>query len=102
MSEEQKNTPITEEEDDIKYFALMLFFSEFELGISQNPDKWVHVQTILYPDGFTALEAYANTRCPASQLIRATSEEDLRQQEEEMRRNFQDRKWLETELYPTL
>ena len=101
--EETKNLhEQNESQDDIKIFALMLFFSEFELGISQNPNKWVHTRTIRYPNGFEALEAYANTRCPASQLIRATSEEDLQAQEEEMRKNFQDQQWLETVLYPCL
>ena len=90
------------EEGTMKYFGLMLFYSELDLGISQNPHKWVHVRTLMYPTGFEALEAYANTPCPASQLIRAVSMDDFRLQEEKMRANFKDEQWLETELYPYL
>ena len=102
MKEEETKQPLERDEGEIKIFALMLFYSEFEMGISQNPNKWVHLRTIRYDNGFEALEAYANTPCPASQLIRAVDEEDLKVQEDEMRRNFQDQQWLETVLYPCL
>ena len=80
----------------------MLFENEFNLGISSNPNKWVHLKTIRYKNGFDALEAYANTRCPASQLIRAVNEEELLKEEAQMKANYQNQEWLEKELYPYL
>ena len=85
-----------------KYWALMLFNTEIELGISNKPNKWVNTRNIYYKDGISALEAYANTPNPASQLIDATTPEELEQKMEEMLVNFADEKWLEEELYPAL
>ena len=85
-----------------KVFALMLFFTEFELGISNNPGKWVNTRNILYINGLDALEAYANTACPASQLIDATSPEELEGKIQEMRPNYQNQAWLDEHLYPAM
>lgn len=89
-------------ENKNKYWALMLFNTEIELGISNKPNKWVNTRNIYYKDGFSALEAYANTPNPASQLIDARTAEELEQKMEEMLVNFTDEKWLEEQLYPAL
>ena len=83
-----------------KKFALMLFETELNLGISGQPNKWVNTTTIKYDKGIDALEAYANTRCPASQLVDATSDEELDKEIEQMRKNYQDENWLNENLYP--
>ena len=92
----------TPSERPVKDFAVMLFENEFNLGISNNPNKWVHLRTLKFKDGFLALEAYANIPNPASQLIRACSEEELEQEIQQMKDNYQNQSWLEENLYPYL
>jgi len=85
-----------------KIFALMLFFTEIELGRSNVPNKWVNTANHILYNGAEALNAYANTQCPASQLVDARTPEELADKMEETINNFQDQQWLETELYPHL
>ena len=85
-----------------KRYALMLFETELNLGISNKPNTWVNYGNRFYTRGFDALEAYSNTRCPASQLVAGTTPEELENEMNEMIEHFKDEKWLETELYPCL
>lgn len=85
-----------------KLWALMLFNTELELGISNTPNKWVNTHNLFFKNGISALEAYANTPNPASQLIDAKTPKELVNKMEEMLQHFKDTKWLENELYPSL
>ena len=85
-----------------KYWALMLFCTEMEAGISTKPNKWVNSLNLFFTNGLEALEAYANIPNPASQLIDGESPEELAQEMEDMLHNFDDEKWLEENLYPYL
>lgn len=85
-----------------KYWALMLFNTEVELGISNTPNKWVNTGNAFFTNGTAALNAYANTPNPASQLIDGETPEELANNMEEMLAHFSDEKWLEEELYPYL
>ena len=85
-----------------KYWALMLFCTELESGISTKPNKWVNVMNLFFTNGLEALEAYANIPNPASQLVDGESPEELAQEMEDMLHNFDDEKWLEENLYPYL
>ena len=85
-----------------KRWALMLFYTEMELGISNKPNKWVNTANIFYGDGLSALEAYANTRCPASQLVDGSTPAELEKEMTDMIEHFKDEKWLEENLYPCL
>ena len=102
--ERQVNEAFTTPEPDEgkKFWALMLFFTELELGVSNSPNKWVNVSNRFYKDGVSALNAYANTPCPASQLVDAKTKEELLQGMKDMVQNFKDEKWLEENLYPYL
>lgn len=82
--------------------ALMLFFTEVELGYSHIPNKWVNVSNQIYFNGFDALNAYANTRCPASQLVEGDTPEELADNMIQMVHNFNNETWLNTELYPNM
>jgi len=84
-----------------KIFAVMFFNTEFELGISANPYAWINTGNIVTLNGFEALEIYANTPNPASQILDAESIEELTDKMLEMNKNFKDEKWLE-KLYETL
>ena len=83
-----------------KCWALMLFNTELELGISNEPGKWVNTNNIFFNNGMSALNAYANTPNPASQLVDAKNVEELQIKMEETIQNFKDNKWLEENLYP--
>ena len=85
-----------------KKFAVMFFETEVELGVSDNPNKWVNTKNYYYDNGREALECYANTPCPASQFIEAEDDFELKCKMGEMMNNFRDEKWLEENLYPYL
>lgn len=85
-----------------RVYALMLFYTELELGISQKPNVWLNFGNQYYENGSQALEAYANTPCPASQLIDAKDKDELLVKMNDMLHNFNDPKWLEENLYPCL
>ena len=78
----------------------MFFNTELELGISQEPNKWVNTGLLVYDSGLQALEAYANIPNPASQLIDAPTIEELNTKCIDMLHNFQNKQWLENNLYP--
>ena len=52
--------------------------------------------------GVEALNYYANTPCPASQLIDAESPEQLQELKIQVINNFNNKQWLESNLHPYL
>lgn len=87
-------------EDGVRRWALMLFFTELEMGISNSPNKWVNTGNAYFTNGVDALNAYANTKCPASQLVDGETPEELEQAMLDMIEHYKDDKWLEENLYP--
>lgn len=85
-----------------KLFALMLFNTEIELGISSTPEKWVNTRTLVFTNGTQALMAYSEIPNPASQLVDGKTPQELAEQIEQMRENFNNPAWLEENLYPYL
>lgn len=86
-----------------KYYVVMLFETELNFGVKNpQPFKWINIANRFFVDGAEALDYYANTPNPASQIIDATSKENLAEKMAEMLRNYDDEHWLETELYPYL
>lgn len=84
-----------------KLHALMLFDTERNLSISEDPTKWVHLKTLKFGNrGDLALYAYANIPNPASQLIEGLSEEELEEKELKMIEDFKDQNWLNENIYP--
>lgn len=83
------------------YWALMLFYQGHEIGLP-NGNAWVNVNNIIYEDHSAALDAYANTRCPASQLVEGRTKEELKANMKQMLFNYKDEKWLNENLYPYL
>lgn len=103
MSEKIKqeiNAAFENKNNKNKYWAVMLFNTEIELGISNKPNKWVNTRNLFFTEGITALDTYANTPNPASQIIDGKTPEELAQNMEEMLINYSDEKWLEENLYP--
>lgn len=89
-------------ENKKKYFAVLFFNTELEIGKSNNPNKWVCTGIKKFTDGAQALYVYANTPNPASQLIDAYSQEELNNKIQEMFDNYNNQKWLNEHLYPYL
>lgn len=81
-------------------YAVMLFETEFRLGISSHPGKWVNTNNYFFDNGAEALNTYSNIPNPASQLIKGDSDDDLYQQMEEMKANYRNEDWLNENLYP--
>lgn len=107
MTEQNKFTEFTdsiipEEYKNSKVYAVMLFMTEMEMGISQIPNKWINTKNYRFNNGQDALDFYANTPCSASQLIDANSEEELVSKMNEMILNYQNEQWLQDNLYPYL
>ena len=84
-----------------KYWALMLFYRGYEIGLP-NANAWVNTNNIVYQDHMAALDAYANTPCPASQLVEGRDRAELLANIKQMQRNYHDEKWLDENLYPYL
>lgn len=63
-----------------KLFCVMLFYTEKEIGagdIETLTDKFINTRNAYFHNGTLALNYYANTPCPASQLIDAETIEEL-------------------------
>jgi len=108
MTEEIKNLSnsiVPDSYKNHKVFAVMLFMTEMELNISQTPNKWVNTKNYIFDGdnaGRKALTFYADTPCPASQLIDANDLEELQTKMNDMIHNFNDEEWLNNNLYPHL
>ena len=96
---------IPQETKEAKFFVVMLFYQASKLGIPRevaDPNQWINTKNIQFNDSFSALECYANTPCPASQLIEASSMRELINKMSEMISNFGNADWLRENLYPCL
>ena len=99
------NALIPEEYRKAKFYSVMMFYQNGDLGIPSDvadPNEWNNTRCVDTEDGQLALDVYANTCCPASQLIEAQSREELEAKKKQMIENFKNKEWLETVLYPCL
>ena len=89
-----------------KVFCVMQFFRESEIRASitdEYPDdQYINTYNAYFHSGPLALNYYANTPCPASQLIDAETIEDLVKQRNEMLINMNTPEYLEEHVYPYL
>lgn len=85
-----------------KYYCVMLFIEEADITGNWNaPENWINTRNIYFRNGTMALETYANTPCPASQLIDAESIKELIMKRNQMLLNFKDKKFLD-ELHESI
>ena len=82
----------THKDAPLKYHALMLF--------ENCGGKYIHTCNQIFTDGAMALLAYAETPCPASQLVSAETKEELREEMDLMIKNMKDDKWVEKNIDP--
>ena len=107
---ERANQPITDEQAFIdyfnliterdypvsrKYYCVMLFVEESDITCdSKDNGKWINTRNVYFHNGGMALDYYANTPCPASQLIDAETLPELIQARNQMLLNFKDENFL--------
>lgn len=85
-----------------KYYAVVLYETEKNMHVSDNDRKFICIGTTILKDGAAALNIYANTPNPASQLIEGETYDDLVKNIEQMNKNYQDEEWLNKFLFPYL
>lgn len=86
----EKDYPVSK-----KYFCIMLFFQQADFTNNPNDREWANTRNVYYHNGQLALDYYANTRCPASQLIDADSISELIQKRNQMLLNFKDKTFIQ-------
>ena len=85
-----------------KYYCVMLFVEESDITCNPKDNgKWINTRNVYFHNGGMALDYYANTHCPASQLIDAETLPELIQARNQMLLNFKDKKFLD-ELHETI
>lgn len=82
----------------LAYSAREVYPSDVASEMEEYPSKIARIRKFNNPTN--QLECYANTICPASQLIEADSEKEFNEKVEQMKKNFSNREWLEKNIYP--
>ena len=54
----------------------------------------------MFANASQQLDAYANTMCPASQLVTANSEKEFNEKIERLKNNFEDPEWIAVHIDP--
>ena len=54
----------------------------------------------MFANASQQLDAYANTVCPASQLVTANSEKEFDEKIEQLKSNFEDPEWVSVHIDP--
>lgn len=84
-------------------YAVMFFYRWSEIMDEQpKDDEFILTNTIITENHESALNTYANTRCPASVLLEAETRKELDDKMLQTINNYKNKEWLETNLYPVL
>lgn len=86
----------------MKHYAFMPFYHWSEIMDEKQDDEFVLGNVIITTDPTAALTLYAETPCPASQLIEADNLDTLHSKINQMVQNFKDESWLEKYIYPCI
>lgn len=87
-----------------KFYAVAFFYSAQEIGIDTDviTEPFIYRNTAVFNNKTDQLNCYANTMCPASQLLEANTEKELKEKIRKLRDNFRNNEWLEKNIYPYL
>ena len=85
-----------------KFYAVALFYSVQEIGIESSKEPFIYHRTVVFKNRTEQIQYYANTMCPASQMLEADTEEELKEKIQQLCNNFKDNAWLEKNIYPYL
>lgn len=90
-----------------RFYAVYLAYSKYEVlpdEVCADPEVPLYPQEIarlrVYDNQQSQIDCYANTMCPASQLIEADTEQELNEKAMQMRLNFRDQAWLDEHITP--
>lgn len=85
------------------HFAVIFYHSHEELGIKdKSPFRFNARSEYRTLDSRNAFNIYANTQCPASELIQAHSQEELEGLIAQSKKNHLDPDWTKENLIPYL
>lgn len=64
-----------------KFYAVAFFYSAQEIGIDADviTEPFIYRNTAVFNNKTDQLNCYANTMCPASQLLEANTEKELKE-----------------------
>ena len=82
-----------------KKYAVMLFDTEVNLGVSIQPNKWVNVENKYFDNGADALHYYTHSDSQFSEIIDAEDMYELQCKMGEMLINYMDDAWLNEHVY---
>ena len=73
-----------------KFYAVAFFYSAQEIGIDADviTELFIYCNTAVFNNKTDQLNCYANTMCPASQLLEANTEKELKEKIRKLRNNF--------------
>lgn len=85
-----------------KKYAVMLFDTEVNLGLSTHPNRWVNVENKYFENGADALHYYTNYGSQFSEIIDAEDTYELQCKMGEMMLNYRNEEWLNKNVYPRI
>lgn len=98
--------PCEENKEKTKIYGVYFAYNQMEvIGEYDNSKPYYSrelARVCIYKDKFSQVEAYANTMCPASQLVEADSQEEFDKKIEELKNNFENEDWVKENIEPYL
>ncbi len=82
-----------------KKYAVMLFDTEVNLGVSAHPNKWVNIENKYFDNGAEALKYYIHSGNRFSEIIDAEDTYELQCKMGEMMLNYRDEQWVNNHVY---
>lgn len=84
-------------------YAVLLFYHWSEV-MDEQPESIMYkmANPRIFDNQTSALTYYADTPCPASTMIQAETIDELNKLIDQTNKNYQDKDWLEANLYPFL
>ena len=82
-----------------KKYAVMLFDTEVNLGVSIQPNKWVNVENKYFDNGADALHYYTHSDSQFLEIIDAEDMYELQCKMGEMLINYMEDAWLNEHVY---
>lgn len=83
------------------HFAVLYFWYWSEISDKKPSDSDYILGNIIRTNNFLiALNFYAETPCPASQLVEAYDEKELERKIKQMIKNFKNKEWIKKHIEP--
>lgn len=83
-------------------YVVMFFDTEFNLGVSSNPNKWINYKNIRFNNGYEALYTFINADCFSPQIIKGENDQIINEKINQMKLNYTDNSWVNDNVYNNL